>query len=125
MNGDISYNSNDLQTFDRATKVGINTNVIDHTNIPEKTATLFAMANANHSYMPSITYPSRKISIAGTIHGSTQTDLDSRIDTFKSYFTQKDKKNLFKAKKFGVENFYKHIKKNYIQIVKKKNNLLI
>lgn len=91
MNGDLTYNSNDLQTFNRTTKVGINTNVINHTNLPDQIATLYAKADADGSSIPSTNFPSKKITIGGTIHGSTQADLDSRIDTFKGYFNGKDK----------------------------------
>ena len=91
MNGDLTYNSNDLQTFNKTTNVGIATNVIEHTNLPEKIAALFARADADGSTIPNINYPSKKVSIGGIIKGSTQADLDSRIDTFKGYFTGKDK----------------------------------
>lgn len=91
MNSDIAYNSNDLQTFDPSTGVGILTNVIDHTNIPDKVTDLYVIAQADASAITSINYPSKKINIAGAIVGSTQNDLDSRIDTFKSYFNGKNK----------------------------------
>ncbi len=91
MDGNLSYNANSLQTYDRSTKVGINTNVIDHTSIPEKQMELYGKANANGSAIPTINYPSKKISIAGTIHGSTKANLDSRIDDFKALFNGKDK----------------------------------
>lgn len=90
MNGDISYNGNDLQTYTRATRVGINTNRIEHTDIPQAVAELLAFADNDGSVIPDITYPSRVVKIGGTIHGSTQDDLDSRIDTFKGYFRGKD-----------------------------------
>lgn len=90
MNGDISYNGNDLQTFNRSTQVGINTNVIKHTDIPAQVAELLALADTDGSVIPDINYPSRTIRIGGTIHGSTQADLDDRIDTFKGYFRGKD-----------------------------------
>lgn len=93
MDGSLSYNSNSLQTFDPVTQTGINTNLINHTDIPEKDAQLFAIANANDSDVPDENYPSRKVTIGGTIHGSTQADLDSRIDTFKGYLAVR-KKNL-------------------------------
>lgn len=91
MNGDLTYNSNNLQTFNKTTNVGIVTNVIEHTNLPEKIATLFAKADADGSSIPAINYPSKKVNIGGIIKGSTDADLDSRIDTFKGYFTGKDK----------------------------------
>ena len=90
MNGDLSYNSNNLQTFDRSTRVGINTNAINHTDIPDKVANLYAKADANISSISAINYPSKKVSIGGTIHGSSQDDLDQRIDAFKGYFNAKD-----------------------------------
>jgi len=91
MNGDLSYNSNDLQTYDTSTRVGIVTNRIEHTSIPEMVALLYAKADADGSTIPSILYPSKKVVIGGTIHGSSQSDLDSRIDTFKGYFNGKNK----------------------------------
>jgi hypothetical protein len=91
MNGVLSFDTNSLQTFSRTTKLGINTNVIQHTNLPDKVAELLAKADANQSVIASVNYPSKKVSIAGTIHGSTQADLDDRIDTFKGYFIGKDK----------------------------------
>lgn len=91
MNGDLTYNSNDLQTFNKTTNVGIVTNAIEHTNLPEKIATLFAKADADGSSIPAINYPSKKVNIGGIIKGSTDADLDDRIDTFKGYFTGKDK----------------------------------
>lgn len=91
MNGDLSFNVNDLQTYDPATRVGIVTNRIEHTNLPDKVAQLYAKADANGSSIPAINYPSKKIVIGGSIHGTSQADLDSRIDTFKGYFNGKDK----------------------------------
>lgn len=93
MNGDLSYNTNSLQTFDPVTRVGINTNVIQHTDVPESVAELYIIANSNDSDVPNEDYPSRRIVLGGTIHGSSQADLDSRIDTFKGYFSIR-KKNL-------------------------------
>lgn len=91
MNGDLTFNSNDLQTFNIATQVGIVTNSIEHTSLPEKVMQLYGLADADGSSIPAINYPSKKITIGGIIVGSTQADLDSRIDTFKGYFTGKDK----------------------------------
>lgn len=91
MNGNLSFDSNSLQTFNRSTRVGINTSKILHTNVPEKVAELYAVANASDSDVPNEDYPSKKVQISGTIHGSTQADLDDRIDTFKGYFTGRNK----------------------------------
>lgn len=91
MNGDITYDSNDLQDYNPTTNVGIITNVIEHTNIPDKIAELYAKADANGSAIPAINYPSKRIPIGGAIKGSSQANLDSRIDAFKGFFNGKDK----------------------------------
>lgn len=91
MNGELSYNANDLQTFNPDTGVGIITNLIEHTSIPDKDVELYAIADANGSAIPSINYPSKKIKIAGVIKGSSQADIDNRMDTFKGYFNGKNK----------------------------------
>lgn len=93
MNGDLSYNTNNLQTFDPVTQVGINTNTIKHIDPPDSVAELYILANSNDSDVPEEDLPSRKIILAGTIHGSSQADLDDRIDAFKGYFAVR-KKNL-------------------------------
>lgn len=91
MDGGLTYNTNDLQTFNPATQTGINTNVIKHTDIPESVAELYIVANANDSEVPDNEYPSRRIILGGSIHGSSQADLDNRIDAFKGYFAQRYK----------------------------------
>lgn len=91
MNGDLTFNSHDLQTYSPATNTGIITNVIDHTDGPDMLMSLLALADADGSSIPAINYPSKPVALAGVIKGSTQADLDDRIDTFKGYFTGKDK----------------------------------
>jgi phage-related protein len=93
MDSGLTYNSNDLQTFDPATRVGINTNIISHTDMPDSVAELYIKANASDSDVPDQEYPAKTIKLGGTIHGSTEADLDSRIDTFKGYFAVR-KQNL-------------------------------
>lgn len=90
MDGGLTYNSNSLQTYDPSTGVGINTNVIKHTNLPDSVAALYIKASANDSTVPDLEYPSKTVTLGGTIHGSTQADLDNRIDTFKGYFAQRN-----------------------------------
>lgn len=92
MDGGLTYNGNDLQTFSRATGValGINTNVIKHTDIPESVAELYMKASANDSVVPDLEYPYKMVELGGTIHGSSQADLDDRIDTFKGYFAARN-----------------------------------
>lgn len=110
MNGDISFNNNDLQTFvefneeGAAVFTGIITNLINHTNPPDQVAQLYALADADGSSIPSLNYPSKTIVIGGTIHGSTQNNLDERIDDFKGYFNGKDK-NLDIAYRGGTRRY--------------------
>lgn len=91
MNGDLTYDTNSLQTFNRSTRVGINTNLIEHTDIPQAIADLMSFADDDGSVITDINYPSRIVKIGGTIHGSSQSDLDSRIDAFKAFFRGKNK----------------------------------
>lgn len=91
MTGAISFDSNNLQTYTPASVVGIVTNGIEHTNLPAKDAALFGLANTNQSVIPYIGYPSKAITVTGAIVGSTEANLDSRIDSFKAYFLGKDK----------------------------------
>lgn len=91
MNGDASFNSNDLNTYTPSAGVGILINKIRHNDGPDTLYNLMAIANANHSSMGDVDSPSKTITIAGVIKGSSQADLDSRIDTFKGYFIGKNK----------------------------------
>lgn len=91
MNGDLTFDSNDLQTYNPATRTGIVTNRIEHSDIPAQVAELMSLADTDGSVIPDINYPSRIVRIGGSIHGSSQADLDSRIDTFKGYFRGKNK----------------------------------
>lgn len=89
MTGGISFNTNNLQTFNGF--VGIITDTITHMDLPQKVMTLYELAEADRSAIPSINYPSRTISISGTIVGDTKSNLDSRIDTFNGYLNGKAK----------------------------------
>lgn len=91
MSKSISFNSNNLQTYNPSTRTGINTNTIEHGDIPSKIAQLFTKSDANGSAISAINYPTKKITIAGTIHGTSESDLESRLDTFKGYFNGKNK----------------------------------
>lgn len=91
MDGNITFDGNSLQNYSATTRTGIVTSDIQHADLPPKDIAILALANANLSVIPYINYPSRKITISGTIAGSSQADLDTRIDTFKKYFVNKDK----------------------------------
>jgi phage-related protein len=92
MNGEISFNGNDLQTYDPVTQTGIIVDEIDHSDIPEKLLDIYAIANANKSAIAGDPdFVSKVITVTGTIVGSSVADLADRIDTFKGYFNGKDK----------------------------------
>lgn len=91
MTGAITFNTFDLQTYSAATRVGIITDKILHNDIPDKDVALLALANSNGSVIPYSAYPSKKITISGTIKGSSEADIDTRMDTFKAYFNGRDK----------------------------------
>ncbi len=91
MTGALTFNTYNLQTYSPVTNLGIITNTIKHTDVPGRDVALMALANSNLSVIPSNNYPSRKVSIGGVIKGSSQSDLDDRIDTFKAYFNGVDK----------------------------------
>lgn len=90
MTGATSFDGNNLQTYDPTTDVGILVNDFKITDLPTKIAALFALANANRSVIPNVDYPSRAVSLSGVIKGSSQSDLDSRIDVFNGYLRAKD-----------------------------------
>lgn len=77
----ISFGGNSLQT------ANIITQQISHESIPVKDAKLYALAHASASVIPFVSYPSRNISVAGTVIYNTVSGLDSGLDTFRGYFT--------------------------------------
>lgn len=91
MTGAVSFDSNNIQTYDPTTDVGIIVNDFKISDLPQKVVNLYALANANHSVIPNVDYPSRQATLSGVIKGSSQSDLDSRIDVFNAYLRGKDK----------------------------------
>lgn len=81
----ISFDSNSLQT------ANIITSDIDHESHPAINAQIAQIAHANQSVMPFRTNPNKIIRISGKISDSSIANLDSRLDTFRSYFTGQDK----------------------------------
>lgn len=86
MNGDVTFDSHDLNTFDPTTRVGILVNKINHTSIPTQNTPLFVIADANKSAIPAVTHDNKIITISGSIAQTTEANLDALIDTFKGYF---------------------------------------
>lgn len=93
MDGNLTYDTNSLQTYNRITRVGINTNKIQHVGRPDTVGDVLEQANANNSDVPTDDDVHRIVVLGGTIHGSSQSDLDTRIDAFNAIF-MKRKKNL-------------------------------
>lgn len=91
MNGSVTYDSNNLQTYNRSTGIGIITDDIDLDSIADKDISLYGLAHANASTIPFINYPSKTIPITGTIVSDTATNLDTLLDTFRGYFVGQDK----------------------------------
>lgn len=89
MTGAVSFDTNNLQTYDPTTDVGIIVNEFKIADLPAKIANLFSLANANSSVIPNVDYPSRAVSLSGAIKGNSQSDLDSRIDVFNGYLRKK------------------------------------
>lgn len=86
MTGAVSFDGNSLQTFDRAALTGIITDTIDHASIPDKIVNMFNLAHASAQVQTYSGYSSKMITIKGTVAGSSESDLDSRLDTFRGYF---------------------------------------
>lgn len=91
MTGALSFDSNDLQTFDPVTQTGILTNSIDYASIPANVLALNAIAHADMSAITDDSTPSKVITISGAFAGSTPAEFDDLLDTFKGYFTGKNK----------------------------------
>jgi hypothetical protein len=81
----ISFDSHSLQTS------SIIPQGIDHFSGPTKKMSMYGIAHANYSAIPFLNYPSKTIVVSGRLDADSITGLDALIDTFKSYFTGKDK----------------------------------
>lgn len=81
----ISFDTNSLQT------ASILTDTIDMESIPVKDAQMYALSHANYSKIPFVSYPSRSVTVSGTIFGSSITNLDSLLDAFRGYFIGADR----------------------------------
>lgn len=115
MNGNASFNNNNLNTYTPSAGVGFLINKIKHTDGPDAVYSLLAIANANRSDIPDLDSPSKTVAISGFIIGSSQADLDSRIDTFKGYFIGKNK-NLDITYGSGVRRYIATVPKDRIKI---------
>jgi hypothetical protein len=80
----IAYNGNSLQTS------SIFIGSIDAESIPTKNVKAYALAHGNGSRIPYISYPSKTITVTGTIYGNSISALDAALDTFRSYFNGQD-----------------------------------
>lgn len=81
----ITFDGNNLQT-----SVYTTSDIDGHDGLPQKNANAYALAHANKSVLPFVNYPARQITIKGNIKGTSISDAESKIDTFKSYFNKKE-----------------------------------
>jgi len=81
----VSFDGNSLQT-DK-----IITNDIDHFSGPTKNMPMYGIGHANYSAIPFQSWTSKVITLRGTLRGDSIADLDQLIDTFKTYFINKDR----------------------------------
>lgn len=81
----LTISGNSLQTSN------IIVSDIDHMNSPDQDMELFTIAHGNRSMIPYYDYTSKEITLKGTLVSDSITNLDALIDTFKGYFTGKDK----------------------------------
>lgn len=93
MNGTVSYNGNSLNTWSPSTRVGIGIakDGIDMVSMPDKVTPIYALAANDGNVASRATYPQKRITINGFISGSSENNLDSRIDSFKALFNQDGK----------------------------------
>lgn len=117
MNGSATYNLNNLQTYDPVTRVGINLNVIRHTDAPDSIGDVVPLANASDSEAPTDEHVTKTVRLGGTVHGSSQADLDTRIDGLKGIFAKRGK-NLDISYGGGVRR-YVVLKSNAIGVDRK------
>lgn len=80
----ISFDGNSLQT------ANIITNTISHAGLPTKQAQYYALSHANASALPFVDYPTKPITITGTLVSDNIVDMDALIDTFNGYFINQD-----------------------------------
>lgn len=81
----VSYASNDIQTST------IITSLVDHESWPDLKAAIYEIAHANKSVVPYTVFPQKPILLRGTIVAASISALDTALDTFRGYFTGKDK----------------------------------
>lgn len=75
----ISFNGNSLQTTSYVTSD------IQHEDAPDRTATILEMAHANAIAIPYDKWPKKLVSVMGQIIGTSLTNTDANVDTFKGY----------------------------------------
>lgn len=80
----ISFAGNSLQT------TNILTADIAHEQWPVRDVKMYAIAHANMSKIPYTSFPSKSVVVRGKVIDTTIAALDSRLDTFRSYFLSQD-----------------------------------
>jgi hypothetical protein len=87
MSVNISFDGHSLQTTGTSSII---TNTITHAGLPTKRAQYYALSHANASFLPFVEYPTKPITITGTLVSDTIADMDALLDTFDSYFIAQD-----------------------------------
>lgn len=108
MNGTASYNSNSLNTYSPSTRVGISITDIQVTDLPDKITPIAPLAATDGNVPSRATYPRKRVVLEGFVAGSTENDLDARIDALKAIFSQ-DSKNL--------DIYYNGASRRYVGVV--------
>lgn len=121
MDGSLTYNSTNLQTYDPLSRTGVNINSIQHTSTPQQIAQIYLVANASDSEVPDLEYPNRVVIVAGTIHGNSQNDLDTRIDSFKAQFVKRNKD--LAVDYGGGDRIYRVMKHNAFSVDRRNRSL--
>lgn len=91
MDGNVSFDSHSLQTYDPVTRTGIIVDDIDVDNLPTRVVSAYELAHANLTAISYDGYPARALPLTGTLVATTPTALTALLDTFKSYLRGKQK----------------------------------
>lgn len=81
----VTFDGNSLQS------ANVMVDTVDHLSMPTRDARIYALSHANMSVIPFDSFPSKTITVNGTVIDSTVPALDARLDTFKGWFSGKNK----------------------------------
>lgn len=81
----ISYGGNSLQT------ANITVSNIDEGSLPSRKVNIYELDHADASKVPSFSWPSKTITVTGSLRSTSVAAMDSLQDTFKSYLDGREK----------------------------------